>query len=82
MAFPEHLSVATITTLPDTAFYIPNFITPDEEIQLLEKARLQVTSVFCFLSSLTSLDCLSTKATMDCLVSSTPANLPQPVEQE
>ena len=33
----EQLQAARIPSLPDTAYYIPNFITPEEEERLIQK---------------------------------------------
>ena len=36
---PESLEDARIKELPSDAFYIPDFITPDEEEQILKKVQ-------------------------------------------
>ncbi len=36
---PRSLDDARVTTLPPTAYYIPDFITPAEEVFLLNKVR-------------------------------------------
>lgn len=38
---PPYLETARITQLPSTAYYIPNFITEAEEIQILRKVCLR-----------------------------------------
>ena len=42
---PKVLSDAKISSLPDSAFYIPNFLTEAEERLILDKVRLFTQSV-------------------------------------
>lgn len=39
MALPSSLAQAKIASLPSTAYYIPNFISEDEERFILDKVR-------------------------------------------
>jgi hypothetical protein len=39
MATSSDLEAARIARLPDTAYYIPDFLTLEEEVKLLQKAR-------------------------------------------
>lgn len=41
------LEAARIARLPDTAFYIPDFLTPEEETKLLQKVGLLVFLFVC-----------------------------------
>lgn len=40
MATISDLEAARIARLPDTAYYIPNFLTLEEEVKLLQKVCL------------------------------------------
>lgn len=45
---PESLQQQQIPDLPPTMFYIPNFITEDEEQRILEKVHSKTTTaIFC-----------------------------------
>jgi hypothetical protein len=39
VSLPPSLDHARIATLPESAFYIPNFISEDEERMILDKVR-------------------------------------------
>lgn len=39
LSLPSSLEHARITSLPQTAYYIPNFITEEEEQMILDKVR-------------------------------------------
>jgi hypothetical protein len=48
---PESLDHAKILALPNTAYYLPNFITEDEERAILEKVRATRTLSVSYLAA-------------------------------
>lgn len=70
------LDTANITSLPENAYYIPNFITVDEEGQILQKVHIcGAPSIFKFRSKLTNIDILCPHPKMDPTLSSTTSDM-------